>query len=339
MKNAQICTLVLGSLFFVLGFTVAPSAQAYDANQNAYQFSDGRQLYQVYAAPIQTQHQSQYRNPYYDQNIQSLLQQIDRLRLLLQQLQSGMMNNGYSSNVNLNAYDDAEVEVVTRLATDVRDESARLRGTVSDFNRSRYADVWFEYGQSRNALDKRTPIIRIDDDENEDFYFQVNRLRDDERYYFRAVAEDDDEERDYGTIKAFQTRDYDRDNRNNRNDDEPEVSVQRAFDVDDNSARLAGDVDMNDFRDGEVFLVYGEDEYQVDEVDNEYDSYRDIDEDGDDLRKFRLDSDLDGDSSYEVRVTGLDDNTDHYYALCVGYENQYNNDVLKCSATREFETD
>jgi hypothetical protein len=96
---------------------------------------------------------------------------------------------------------------------------------------------------------------------------------------------------------------------------------------------------MNDFRDGEVFLVYGEDEYQVDEVDNEYDSYRDIDEDGDDLRKFRLDSDLDGDSSYEVRVTGLDDNTDHYYALCVGYENQYNNDVLKCSATREFETD
>jgi hypothetical protein len=190
-------------------------------------------------------------------------------------------------------------------------------------------------------MDMRTPIIRIDEDEDEDFDFRIGGLRDDERYYFRAVAEDDDEERDYGSIEDFQTEDYSRydDYNYNRNNNEPDVSVRSAFDIDEDSARFTGDVDMNDFRNGEVFFVYGEDEDQIDDVADDYYSYRDVDEDGDDLRKFRIDSDLDGDSSYDMRVTGLDDNTDYHYALCVGYEDEDNDDALECSSIRDFETD
>jgi hypothetical protein len=351
MKNAQISQVVLGALFLILGVTLVPTAQAYDVNQYQPQFNDGRYQYQVYSVPVQTQSQTQYRN----QNIQSLFQQIAQLQRLLQQLQGGVIVD-YDNNSNSNSRYGSEVEVDTRSATDIRDDSARLRGVVTDFNRSDYADVWFEYGRSSNAMNSRTPIIRIDQDEDEDFAFRINGLRDDQRYYFRAVAEDDDEDKEYGSIANFQTRDYNRNNRNNRyddrydrndrydnrynrNDDEPDVSTRRAFDVQDDSARFEGEVDMNDFRNGEVFFVYGEDEDDVDDVADDYDSFRDVDEDGDDLQKYRVDGNLDGNGNYEIRVTGLDDNTDHYYALCVGYEDEDNDDVLECSATREFETD
>jgi len=334
MKNSQLTKVALLTLIMVLGFTAVPTVHAQQ------QFNDGRYQYQVYSAPTQIQYQTQY----YDQNIQSLLQQIVQLQRLLLQLQrQGGLSVDSNSNYNSNVNSDSEVEVDTQSATDIRDDSARLRGVVTDFNRSDYADVWFEYGRSSNDMDMRTPIIRIDEDEDEDFDFRIGGLRDDERYYFRAVAEDDDEERDYGSIEDFQTRDYDRnddyDYDYNRNEDEPDVSVQRAFDIDDNSARFEGEVDMNDFRNGEVFFVYGEDEDQIDDVADDYDSYRDVDEDGDDLQKYRVASNLDGDASYEMRVTGLDDNTDYFYTLCVGYEDEDGDDVLECSATREFETD
>jgi len=243
-------------------------------------------------------------------------------------------NSNYNSNVN----SDSEVEVDTQSATDIRDDSARVRGVVSDFDRSDYADVWFEYGRTSSDLDMRTPITRIDEDDDEDFDFRLVGLRDDQRYYFRAVAEDDDEEKAYGSIEDFQTDD-DRYYDDDRNDDEPDVSVQSAYDIDDDSARFEGEVDMNDFENGEVFFVYGTDEDQIDDLEDDYESYYDVDEDGDYLQKFRLDSNLDRDSNYQMHVTGLDDNTDYYYRLCVGYEDEDGDDVLKCSSTRDFETD
>lgn len=345
MKHSEIKKLILGVFLLVFGVTLVPTAQAHDGDHYQHQFDNGRYQYQVHTLPVQTQYQtyqqSYQRSRVSDQDVQLLLQQIAQLQRLLLQLQAGrvVIDDGYNQNPRFS--DDSEVEVETRSAADIRYDSARLRGFVSDFNRSDFADVWFEYGRSHNDLDLRTPIISIDEDEDEEFDFQVNRLRDDERYYFRAVAEDDDQERDYGIIEDFQTRDRSRDNRDryNRNDEKPDVFVQNTFAIEDDSAWFEGSVDMNDFRDGEVFFVYGEDESQIEDVAFDYDSYRDVDEDGDDLQKFRLDSDLDGNSSYEARVTGLDDNTDYYYALCVGYEDEDNDDVLECSSTRDFETD
>jgi hypothetical protein len=325
----------IAAFILLAGALSVSSAQAYTVSPYQYQFSDNQYQYQVYSAPVQMQYQAQY----YDQRLQMLLAQIAQLQRLLQQLQStSIINVDYDWDYDTD-YDDSEVEIQTRSATDVQDDSARLRGIVSDFNRSDYADVWFEYGTVRSNLNKRTPITRIDEDEDEDFSFRITGLRDDTRYYYRAVGEDDDEEKDYGSILDLRTDD-DRYNSNDRDDDEkPDVTTRNAFNVDEDSARFEGEVDMNDFRNGEVFIVYGEDEDQVDDIADDYDTYSDVDEDGDDLQKFLVDRDLDGSSSYEARVTGLDDNTDYYFALCVGYEDEDDDDVIECSSTRDFETD
>lgn len=122
-------------------------------------------------------------------------------------------------------------------------------------------------------------------------------------------------------------------------DDEPEVETDRARNIDDDRAELRGSVDMMDFDDGEVFFVYGEDEDQVEDVEDDYDSYRDVDEDGDDLQKVRVDSNFDGDDDFRETVTGLDDDTDYYYQICVGFEDEDDDDVIICGGVEEFTTD
>lgn len=125
----------------------------------------------------------------------------------------------------------------------------------------------------------------------------------------------------------------------NRDDDEPEVETERARDIEEDEAELRGFVDMNDFDDGEVFFVYGEDEDQIEDVDRDYDSYRDVDEDGDDLQKVRVDSSFDDDDDFEETVFGLDDDTDYYFQICVGYEDEDDDDVIECGGVEEFTTD
>lgn len=122
-------------------------------------------------------------------------------------------------------------------------------------------------------------------------------------------------------------------------DDEPEVETESAKKIEDDRATLRGSVDMMDFEDGEVFFVFGTDEDAIEDVEDDFDSYRDVDEDGDDLMKERVDSSLDGDADYEMTVTGLDEDTDYYFQICVGYEDEDGDDVLKCGGVDDFTTD
>ena len=125
----------------------------------------------------------------------------------------------------------------------------------------------------------------------------------------------------------------------NSNDDEPEANTDTARNVDEDSAELRGDVDMNDFNNGEVFFVYGEDEDQVEDIEDDYDEYGDIDEGGDDLQKIKVDSSLDNYRTYWQLVVNLDDNTDYYYQICVEYEDDDNDQVITCGGVEHFETD
>ena len=122
-------------------------------------------------------------------------------------------------------------------------------------------------------------------------------------------------------------------------DDEPDVETEAARDIDDDSAELRGEVDMNDFDDGLVFFVYGEDEDQVEDIEDDYDEYRDIDEDGDDLQKFTVDSNLDGRDDYRADIRGLDDDTEYYFQICVEYEDDDDDEVIECGGVEDFETD
>jgi hypothetical protein len=294
---------------------------------------------------------SNYQYPYvYNQTEAShrlyLEQYIRQLQALLAQLQAAQGGNWYTPGHNY-SYGNSEVEVTTRSATAIEDEEATLRGEV-DFNNSDEAVVYFEWGTSANNLNNETTNFVYDaDDDDESFTARLTNLDEDRTYYFRAVAEDEDGRRDYGSILSFRTdgdswdwNDDDDDDWDWDNDgDYPEANTDDAFNITNSAASIEGSVDMNDFDDGYVFFVYGEDEDQIDDVVSDYDSYQDVDEDGDDLQKIAVDSSLDGDEDYRASIWGLDEDTEIYYAICVAFEDEDNDDVIICGDTESFETD
>jgi hypothetical protein len=193
--------------------------------------------------------------------------------------------------------------------------------------------VYFEYGTNRNNLNEETDSQIIEDeDDRVTFDEDIDDLNDNDVYYFRAVAEDEDNDRDYGAIYSFRTDRIDDDL------DLPNLETRDEDNVTDDSAELRGYVDMNDYDNGRVFFVYGEDEDEVRDVEDDYDTYNDIDEQGDDLQKVSVDSDLDGTDSYEEEVSGLDADTRIYYTICVEFEED-NDDTVMCDSPMSFITD
>lgn len=259
---------------------------------------------------------------------------IARLQALIERLR--VLRGESTNNNNDDDNDDSAAEVTTRSAESVDEDGATLRGEV-DLEDGDEAEVWFEYGTSLNNLNKKTTPADIDEDEGDTVQFEtkISGLSDDTRYYFRAVAEDEDGDKDYGEKLSFTTDDDDSDN----NDETPDVSTQTAQNVDSDSAQLRGEVDMNDFDNGVVFFVFGEDEQAIEDVEDDFDSYEDIDEDGDDLKKVRVDTDLDDDESYTSTVESLDGDTTHYFAIGVAYEDEDGDDVIELGNVRSFTTD
>lgn len=228
------------------------------------------------------------------------------------------------------------VEVETLKAIDVEDDEAAVYGNV-DLNGQAYATVWFEYGEDDDDLDEQSRSGRIDRNDRSTFRADLEDLDEDEKYYYRAVARGANGYTDYGAIRSFET---DRDGRSSRNDDdEPEVETGDADDVDEDSAEINGEVDMNDFSNGRVFFVFGEDEDQVEDIADEYDEYRDIDEDGDDLQVVLVDNDLDDDARYSADIWGLDDDTEIYFSICVEFEDEDDDATIICGDVESFETD
>ncbi len=243
---------------------------------------------------------------------------------------------GNPTSGSFNNDDDEEVRVETLSADDVEDDSAELRGEVEDGDNVK---VWFAISRtdstpSCNSYSQRESVSDRYD-AGDDFEEEVRGLREDTRYYYRACAQEKDGGIDSGDIRRFTTDD---DNGSSNNDDEPDVDVKSARDIQDDSAELRGSVDMNDFNNGIVFFLWGEDEDEVEDATNE-DEYDDIDEDGDDLQKQRVDRDLDGDDDYTLDIDDLDDDTDYYYTLCVEYEDEDDDQTLECGSIEDFETD
>ena len=85
-------------------------------------------------------------------------------------------------------------------------------------------------------------------------------------------------------------------------------------------------------------FVFGEDESQIEDVEDDFDTYSDVDEDGDDLRKVEVDTDVDGTESYTKNVSGLSDNESYYYVLCAEYNDTNNDEKIICGGVKSFET-
>lgn len=299
--------------------------------------------------PAEAQSYQQFQQQY---QFQGFTPRTDRERLaflygVLSQLQRQVESY---EQIMLRDRDTNQVRVIRGVGSD-DDGEYYLEGTIDMGNRNNGL-VFFAYGQDRDLVDDvededefrdideagedlQLVIVDRDLDGEEDYRERVTGLEEDERYYYRICVEYEDRDDDpaivCGNTKWF-TADGD------FRDEAPDVETFSARNISDDEAELRGEVDMNDFRDGYVFFVYGEDEDDVEDVEDE-DEYDDIDERGDDLQKFRVDSYLDGREEYEEFVFGLDSNTDHYFRLCVEYEDEDDDLTLECGNVEEFETD
>ncbi len=282
-----------------------------------------------------------YQNPYGNETyIAALVKQINTLLAQLQALQN---SNGYYNNYNTNTYtkkktyssNSYDISVSTEDANADDDDTVELVGEV-ELDDAPYADVWFEYGTDTD-LDEETDSERVTDDET--FEIEVDDIDEDEQYYFRAVAQDPRGYRVYGRIMGFEVDDNGNNNDDDDNDgDTPDATTEDADDVDEDSAELNGEIDMNDYENGIAFFVYGEDESAVEDVEDESE-YNDVDEDGDDLQKVLLSSSFDDTRTFWANISGLNDDTDYYFRICVEYDDEDDDETLVCGDVESFTTD
>ena len=159
-----------------------------------------------------------YQYSYQNQmQIEMMQRYIEQLLAILERLKELQASGNYYPTYP--SYGNSDVDVTTRSATDIDDDAATLRGRV-DFNSEDEATVYFRYGYSRSDLDEETVHVVLDeDDDDEDFSQRIVNLREDRTYYFRAIAEDEDGRKDYGSILSFRTDD----DNHSSNDDEPDI--------------------------------------------------------------------------------------------------------------------
>lgn len=228
--------------------------------------------------------------------------------------------------------EDALIDVETSSASDVDEDRATLRGTVR-LEGIPYGYVWFEYGDTPEDLDRTTERIRVvpAQERTRTQTAPIRNLTDATTYYVRIVGMDTAGVRNYGRVYTVTTR---RDVENER----PSVETDSVTDVGLYSATLHGTIDMNDFRDGIAFFVYGESYDELREIPTTYTRYSRIKDQGDDLQKILLDSDLDRKASFTRTVENLDLDTLHYGAVGLEYENERGDRVLTLGWIRSFRT-
>ena len=251
--------------------------------------------------------------------------------------------------------DDDEVDVTTDSADNIEDNEAELRGEV-DMNDFEDGEVFFVYGEDEDQIedveddfDSYSDVdedgddlqkVKVDSglDDDEEYEEIVTGLNDDTEYFYQICVgyedEDDDDVITCGGVEHFET---DGNGGGGSSDDEPDATTESATNIESDEADLRGNVDMNDFENGRVFFVYGENETEVEDVEDDFDTYDDVDENGDDLQKVLVDNDLDGSDSYTENVTDLNDDTDHFFQICVEFED--GSDKLVCGGVEEFATD
>lgn len=208
-----------------------------------------------------------------------------------------------------------DIEVTTNSASSVDEDSARLNGEVEEGDN---VEVWFALSRNSNPSctnsSDREDVSGGDRDQGDSFSVTVDDLREDTKYYFRACGENNDG-LDSGNIRSFTTDDDD----NNNGSDDIEVTTNSATNIEDDSARLRGELEEGD--DAEVWFAIASEfgsspscsnNSQREEVNGRYDSNDD----------------------FFVTVFGLDDDTRYYYRACAEDDNGDDSGEI-----RTFETD
>lgn len=217
MKNVK--TLMVAALVFAAAFAVVPSQAEAACSYPGYINSNGKCVVS-YKNTYQNRYTYSYNDDWREKQIDLLQAYIQRLNALIAQLEDmdGDYYRPYGQVLGYSTSRYSDVDVTTRSATDIDDEEATLRGRV-DFNNEDEATVYFQYGRTSSNLSYETTHFVLDEDDDDEYFeHTITNLRDDTKYYFRAVAEDEEGDRDYGSVLSFTTDDSSSSN----NDDEPD---------------------------------------------------------------------------------------------------------------------
>lgn len=204
------------------------------------------------------------------------------------------------------------LDVDTLSAVSIRDDEADLRARI-DLNGNDYAYVWFVYGEDDDELDERTSRRRITDNSGDerDIMVNIDDLDEGERYYFRAVAENESGVRYYGSIRSFSTDEEDDDDDDN-DDRDRETSSNGDFElsVSDTSVDVGDIIEVEwEIPNDEVATNNWIGLYRVGAADNRYTQWQFLDEDDSGENEFRMNAAGDFEfrlflgSSYDVEVT------------------------------------
>lgn len=225
--------------------------------------------------------------------------------------------------------DDAEIRVRTNRPTKIDERFTEVEMRI-DFNESPFARVWFEYGRTQEDMDRTTRVVRVWSSDEDEYTYTLRNLRPSSIYYVRAVGQDHMGLKHYGKPVKFTTK---RDIENEK----PSLKLVRPEDITTQAATLVAEVDMNDFKDGILFFVYGESREDVADVAEER-YYVDIRERGDDLQRVLVDPDFDGFDTVEKRIAEFDEYTRYYYSVGVQYENEDGRETILLSQPRSLLT-
>jgi hypothetical protein len=229
-----------------------------------------------------------------------------------------------------------DLDVITRNPSSISENDATLNGEITD-GETNY--VYFVWGTSQSGLfcsntfanrafpsdwqDTRTDGDRFD--------VNISPLSAGNQYHYRACASNSGDIAE-GEIESFYA------DENISSLDRPDAETEDEDDVDENSAELNGNIDMNDVNDGEVFFVWGQDQSDIEDTTDE-NRYADLDNDGDDFQKEKVEDNFDGEDDFDLTVNGLDADETYYYRICVEYKDDDNDDQLECGEVERFDTD
>lgn len=130
------------------------------------------------------------------------LQQLTALRAVLEQALAVQRSGGVPS---LGPVRSSLLSIDTKYAYGVTDQIARLTGEAILLG-NEPASVWFEYGEVKNFLDLKTSRISVRSALDRAVSANIKNLEEDQLYYFRMVAIDDNDEVLYGPIRSFTTK-------------------------------------------------------------------------------------------------------------------------------------
>ncbi len=119
----------------------------------------------------------------------------------------------------------------------------------------------------------------------------------------------------------------------------PTVETIAARNIEVNSAEFRGEVNMHSYTKGVAFIVYGYNQTKVNNLTNQYKTFASIPKlETDAVKIYKLDANANAVKTYSRRISGLIQNADYFYKLCIDYTNLAGKSVIKCGALENFST-